>query len=214
MENESNHRHSISFWLTLLVVIFLVLFVWSFPVHESAHYATCALSDLQPSMVDYRTGNCAGLDTSPSWTFFMVKSAPYLLDVVAGLFLWFLIRRIDVVGLLARKRGIAQGKRRPARDGSSIGNTPLTKGIVLFAALNSWAVAVLFDVASNYAGSLMGFTDFLSMIAYDPRLFLPAVAVSFLGMLFACLFLREEWMGIRVRLRGRKRLKRDGWRLR
>jgi hypothetical protein len=49
-----------------------------------------------------------------------------------------------------------------------------------------------------------GFTDFLSIIAYDPGLFLPAVAVSFAGMLFALLAFREEAVRIRMHLRRRR----------
>jgi len=211
-------RSRLKFWLPTLIIIFLVLYGWCFAVHESAHYAACAASGMQPSLIDYRTGNCAGLDTSPSWTFFFVKGAPYLLDVVAGLFLWLLVRRIGVVGLLAKGGTAKRGNAGPKKlAGSSGGNAPSTryaegsmKGIILFTALNTWAVAVLFDVASNYAGSLIGFTDFLSIIAYDKTLLVPAMAVTFLGLLFVGLFLREEWRGIRARLRRKKRARRAG----
>ena len=127
---------------------------------------------------------------------------------MAGLFLWLLVRRIDVVGLLRK------GSTAKKRAGSSGGSTPSPrsaegnlKGIVLFTALNSLLVAILFDVASNYFGMMLGFTDFLSIIAYDPRLFLPAVAVSFVGMLLSLLAFREE----AVRIRPHMKQNRERW---
>ena len=172
----------LKFWPVITVVIFAVLALWAFGVHESMHILACDASGLQGSLVDYRTGNCAGLDTASSSTFFLVKGAPYLVDAVAGFLLWLLVRRTDVVVLLRKKT---------------------LKGIVAFTALNSLLVAILFDVGSNYFGMVLGFTDFLSIIAYDPGLFLPAVAVSFVGMLFALLAFREEAVRIRPHLRGR-----------
>jgi len=75
--------------------------------------------------------------------------------------------------------------------------------MAIFAALNAWALAVLFDVASNYAGSLIGFTDFLSIIAYDKALLVPAMVVTFAALLFTMLFFWEEYGRIRPHLRGR-----------
>jgi len=168
-------------WLIIIPLIFVVLALWAFGVHESMHILACDASGLQGSLVDYRTGNCAGLDTASSATFFLVKSAPYLVDVLAALLLWFLARRLDFVCLL--KGG--------------------TRGVAIFAALNAWALAVLFDVASNYAGSLIGFTDFFSIIAFDKALLVPAMVVTFVALLFTMLFFWEEWMKLRPQLRGR-----------
>jgi hypothetical protein len=201
-------KNRLKFWSIITVTIFAVLALWCFGLHESLHILACDASGLQGSLLDYRTGNCAGLDTAPSWTFFFVKSAPYMVDAVAGLFLWLLVRRIDVVGLLRK------GSTAKKRAGSSGGSTPSPrsaegnlKGIVLFTALNSLLVAILFDVASNYFGMVLGFTDFLSIIAYDPGLFLPAVAVSFVGMLLSLLAFREE----AVRIRPHMKQNRERW---
>ena len=171
-------QNKLKFWLLIILVIFAVLALWAFGVHESMHILACDASGLQGSLVDYRTGNCADLDTAPSWTFFLVKSAPYLADILAAVFLWFLARRLDFVGLL--KGG--------------------TRGVAIFAAMNAWALAVLFDVASNYAGSLIGFTDFFSIIAFDKALLVPAMVVTFVALLFTMLFFWEECIEIKPKL--------------